>query len=128
AWVAQHAANLRVDPARLAVGGGSAGGNLAAVVPLMARDRRGPPIAFQVLVYPVLDFNFETASYRENAEGYSLTRAGMQWSWNHYLSTPDEGRHPYASPFRAADLTGLPPALVITAEYDPLRDEGEAYA
>jgi acetyl esterase len=113
---------------RIAVGGDSAGGNLAAVVALMARDRGGPRIAFQLLVYPVTDASFDTASYRDNAEGYLLTRAAMVWFWNHYLPSPTDGLDPYASPLRAPDLRGLPPALVITAEFDPLRDEGEAYA
>jgi len=127
AYVAGHAAEFGGDPSRLAVGGDSAGGNLAAVVSLMARDRRGPRIAFQLLVYPVTDFNFETASYQQNAEGYLLTTNAMRWFWNHYLPSPDEGAHPYASPLRADNLSGLPPALVITAEFDPLRDEGNAY-
>lgn len=127
-WVAEHAASFGGDPTRIAVGGQSAGGNLAAVVPLMARDRGGPPLVFQLLVYPMADHSFETPSYRENAEGYWLTRERMQWYWGHYLARPEDGAHPYASPLRATDLRGLPPALVLTAEYDPLRDEGEAYA
>lgn len=127
-WAAEHAASLGGDAARVAVAGDSAGGNLAAVVALMARDRGGPPLVHQVLVYPPTDAACDTASYEENAEGYFLTRDGMRWFWGHYLPSPAEGRHPYASPLRAEDLRGLPPALVITAEYDPLRDEGEAYA
>src|SRR6202035_1687602 len=95
---------------------------------LMAKDRGGPDIAFQFLGYPVTDCDFETPSYRENGGGYQLTREGMRWYWQHYLPTEDDGRHPYLSPLRATDLRGLPPGLVITAEYDPLRDEGEAYA
>jgi acetyl esterase len=126
-WVHENAGSLGADPARIAVGGDSAGGNLAAVVSLMARDRGGPPLVFQLLVYPVTDCSFDTDSYRDNAEGYFLTRAGMQWYWEQYLSDASEGRHPYASPLRAEDLSGLPPALLVTAEYDPLRDEGEAY-
>ena len=127
-WVAEHAAEIGGDPARLAVGGDSAGGNLTAMVALMARDRRGPAIAHQLLIYPVTDYSFDTPSYRDNAEGYLLTRAGMEWYWGHYLASDADGDNPYASPLRARDLGGLPPALVITAEYDPLRDEGEAYA
>ena len=127
-WVASNAAALGADPKRLAVGGDSAGGNLAAVVSLMARDRGAPRIAFQLLVYPVTDYSYDTASYRENADGYLLTKDAMMWFWNHYLREPGDGANPYASPLRAASLAGLPPAMVITAEYDPLRDEGEAYA
>lgn len=127
-WVASHAATLGVNPARLAVGGTSAGGAQAAVVAQMARDRRGPQVACQLLIVPVTDHNFETASYRDNADGYGLTADGMRWYWKHYLPTPADGGHPYASPIRAASLRGLPPAVVITAELDPLRDEGEAYA
>jgi acetyl esterase len=127
-WVSAHAADLGADPARLAVGGDSAGGNLTAVVALMARDQGGPPIAFQLLIYPVAGCDLDTVSYRDNAEGYLLTRAAMEWFWGHYI--PDEAarRHPYASPLSAENLAGLPPAFVVTAEYDPLRDEGEAYA
>jgi acetyl esterase len=127
-WVAEHAAELGGDPRRIAVGGDSAGGNLAAVVSLMARDRGGPALVFQLLVYPVTDYSYDTPSYQENAEGYLLTRGAMVWFWDHYLSGGQDGRHPHASPLRAESLANLPPALVITAEYDPLRDEGEAYA
>ena len=127
-WVAAHAGEHDGDPARLAVVGDSAGGNLAAVVAQMARDRGGPNIAFQLLVYPVTDgVNLDRASYRDNADGYLLTAQAMQWFWNHYAPTLDDRRNPYASPLLASDLTSLPPALVMTAEYDPLRDEGEAY-
>lgn len=127
-WVAESAAGLAVDPARLGVAGDSAGGNLAAAAALMARDRGGPPLGFQALLFPVLDHNFETRSYADNAEGYLLTRDSMVWFWNQYLPSPDRGREPYASPLRAGDLAGLPPAYIVTAEFDPLRDEGEAYA
>lgn len=126
-WAAQHAAELNGDAARLAVGGDSAGGNLAAAVSLMARDRQGPALAFQLLVYPVTDRNFTTASYTDNAEGYLLSKASMEWYWDHYLSDPADASNPYAAPLQATDLSSLPPALVITAEYDPLCDEGEAY-
>src|ERR1700722_11879697 len=127
-WIADHAAELNIDPRRLAVGGDSAGGNLAAVVSLMARDRGGPAICFQLLAYPVVDFNFDTPSYGENGDGYLLTKDAMEWFWGHYLGAPSDGDNPYASPLRDPDLSGLPPALVMTAEFDPPRDEGEAYA
>jgi len=104
-------------------------GNLAAVVAQMARDKSGPDIAFQLLVYPVTDgMNFNTASYRENGQDYMLTSESMHWFWNHYAPNAEDRRNPYASPLLAGDLGSLPPALVMTAEYDPLRDEGEAYA
>jgi len=127
-WAAEHASELGVDPGRLAVGGSSAGGNLAAVASLMARERTGPRIALQLLHVPVMDHDFETASYRENATGRGLTRAAMQWFWGHYA--PDVARRdePYASPLGAKDLRGLPPAILVAAECDPLRDEGRAYA
>jgi acetyl esterase len=95
---------------------------------LMARDREVFQPMLQVLIYPVTDHNFHTPSYLENAEGYLLTREDMRWFWGHYLAHDEDGDHPYASPLRAKSLSGVAPALVITAEYDPLRDEGEAYA
>jgi acetyl esterase len=127
-WVAEHAAELGADPGRLVVIGDSAGGNLAAVVALVARDQGGPPIAYQVLIYPVTDYAFETPSYIQNADGYLLTRESMRWFWDKYLASPADGGDPRAAPLRASDLSGLPAALVITCEFDPLRDEGEAYA
>jgi acetyl esterase len=128
-WVAEHGAALGVDASRIAVGGDSAGGNLAAAVALMARDRGGPKLVFQLLVYPVTDqVSLETKSHHENAEGYFLTRRGVLWFRDQYLPTIDDRRTPYASPLHAGALERLPPALVMTAEYDPLRDEGEAYA
>ena len=126
-WVIDHAAELAVDPERVAVGGGSAGGNLAAAVALMARDRGGPKLLFQVLDVPVIDSRMKTPSMEENAQGYMLTKAWVQQAWDHYLRAPDDARNPYASPAFAEDQSGLPPALVMTAEYDPLRDEGEEY-
>jgi acetyl esterase len=128
AWLVQNAQRLGVDRRRIAVGGDSAGGNLATVVARRARDDGGPALALQVLVYPVTDCDFETGSYRENATGYLLTREAMVWFWNHYLGAPGTTDHPDAAPLRAGDLSRLPPALILTAEYDPLRDEGEAYA
>lgn len=122
-WAREH-----YDPRRLVVAGDSAGGNLAAVVSLMARDRGGPVIDHQLLVYPVTNHGFDTVSYTENAEGYFLTRTHMEWYWDQYLGEEGDGSHGYASPLQAEDLSGLPPATVVTAELDPLRDEGEAYA
>ena len=127
-WAARNAADIGADPTRIAIGGDSAGGNLTCVVALMARDKGGPKLCFQLPVYPVTDHSFETASYRDNATGYLLETDGMVWFWNHYLGAEADGAQAYASPLRAKDLRGLPPALVITAEFDPLRDEGEAYA
>jgi acetyl esterase/lipase len=126
-WASRNAAELGGAQHRLAVAGESAGGNLAAVVALGARDRGGPAIAFQLLVYPPLDAAGDTASWREFAEGFFLTADGMRWYWDHYLGGAD-GRAPDASPLRAAFFGGLPPALVIEADHDVLRDEGEAYA
>jgi acetyl esterase len=127
-WVARESARLGVDARRLAVGGDSAGGNLAAAVTLMKRERGGPELLLQVLVYPVTHHSLDTPSYQEHADGYLLTRSAMRWFWEHYLGRAEDGAEPHASPLLARNLDGLPPALVITAEYDPLRDEGEAYA
>nr|ACL67848.1 lipolytic enzyme [uncultured bacterium] len=127
-WVAANAPALGGRAAPIAVGGDSAGGNLAAAVTLIARDRGTPSIGYQLLFYPVLDFASDTASYADNGEGYLLTKNTMRWFWNHYLKRESDGENPHASPLRAEDLRGLPPGLVITAEFDPLRDEGEAYA
>jgi acetyl esterase len=126
-WVAANAAELGVDPARLAVGGDSAGGNLAAAVTLLARDG-GPALAGQLLVYPNTDYLADTPSRRENADPWLFNRTSVDWYWSHYLDSPADGGNPLASPLRAEDLSGLPPALVITAEFDPLRDQGEQYA
>ena len=128
-WVAANVERLGIDPARISVGGDSAGGNLGTVISRKARDEKGPRIALQALVYPVTDLSsFETSSYREFAEGYNLTKPEMEWFRDHYLRTPEDGLNPDASPLLARDLSGLPPALIITAECDPLCDEGEAYA
>jgi acetyl esterase len=128
-WVTANAARLRVDPRRIVVGGDSAGGNLSTVMCLKCRDEGGPALALQVLVYPVTNLaSFDTPSYQEFAEGYYLTRSEMEWFRGHYLARTEDAQHPYASPLLAPDLRGLPPALVITAECDTLRDEGEAYA
>jgi acetyl esterase len=128
-WVAENAERLAIDPNQLSVCGDSAGGNLATVVAIKSRDENGPRIAFQALVYPVTDLSsLETGSYQEFAEDHYLTRSMMEWFRDHYLAQPGDARNPQASPLLALDLRGLPPALVITAECDPLRDEGEAYA
>lgn len=128
-WVAANVGRMGIDPDRITVGGDSAGGNLAAVVSIRSRDEGGPRIAAQALVYPVTDLSsFETPSYREFADGYHLSRAQMEWFRDHYLAKPEDALNWMASPLLAADLAGLPPALIITAECDPLRDEGEAYA
>lgn len=127
-WAACHAEELGTIPDFVVVGGDSAGGNMAAVTALRCRDEGGPALAGQLLIYPVTDhYDAEYPSYTENGEGYGLTRPGMQWFWDHYLVSPDQGADPLASPMRAKDLTNLPPALVLTAEFDLLRDEGEAY-
>ena len=129
-WVSDNAAALNVDPMRIAVGGTSAGATLAAAVALMARDRRDPHIAYQLLVYPATTTELTTASHSQFAKDnyYILSRADMEWFWGHYLARDEDRKNPYACPAYAKSLSGLPPAFVITAEYDPLRDEGEAYA
>ncbi len=128
-WVAGNAGKLGIDPNRICVAGDSAGGNLAAVMALKSRDAQGPKLALQVMVYPVTDLSsFDTASYREFADGYQLTKPEMEWFRDMYLANPKDARNPDASPLLTPDLRGLPPALVITAECDPLRDEGESYA
>jgi len=128
-WVAENAVSLGADPSRMAVGGDSAGGNLAAVVSMMARDRGGPAINFQLLLYPVTDCALDTPSHKEfAADGYVLSRADMEWFWKNYLDPGAERNNPYACPLRAKNLSGLPPALVLTASHDPLRDEGERFA
>jgi len=127
-YVAEHAAEFGVDPNRIAVGGDSAGGNLAAVVSLLSRDRGGPRLKFQLLIYPVVDCYDQSPSMQQYAEGHFLTRAGMDWFTESYLPSREAGFEPSASPMNATDFRGLPPAMVITAECDPLRDQGEAYA
>lgn len=127
-WLAAHAEDLGCDPGRLSICGGSAGGNLAAAVALMARDRGGPEIGFQLLYYPVCGPDFGRASYVENGEGYGLTADAMRWFWDQYVPSTSDRENPYAAPIRADSLDRLPPALIVTAQYDPLRDEGKAYA
>ena len=127
-WVAANASELGLDAHRVAVGGTSAGGNLAAAVALLAFERAGPQLAFQLLVYPALDHRADTLSPEEALDPLLLTREDVAWCWTHYLAEPADGDNPLASPLRAGDLRGLPPALVILAELDPLRDQGERYA
>lgn len=128
-WAHDHAADLGIDPARLAVGGDSAGGNLAAAVALHARDHGGPALRQQLLIYPVTDTDFTRASYSENGSGaYFLSTAAMIWFWRQYVGPIDGGHIPGATVLRSENLGDLPPAQVIMAEYDPLRDEGVAYA
>ncbi|GKZ13334.1 alpha/beta hydrolase [Haladaptatus sp. T7] len=127
-WAADHAETFGGDPTRLGVAGTSAGGNLAAVTALYARDFGGPTLSHQSLLYPITNHAFDTDSYEENGDGPLLTRADMEWFWSHYLRSPVDGRNPFASPLRARDLSDLPPATVVTCGHDPLRDEGIAYA
>jgi acetyl esterase len=126
-WVVAHAAELGADPARIGVGGDSAGGNLSAVIAIQARDHGGPKLAYQLLIYPATDLASDTPSKRENGEGYFLTRRDMTWFEDHYIRSAEDKVNPLVSPMRTVDLTGLPPTIVVTAEFDPLRDEGEAY-
>jgi acetyl esterase len=128
-WTVQHAAQLDGDPARVAVGGDSAGGNISAALCLIAKDRSGPKIIYQLLVYPATDLSsLDTESYRNYGTGYGLTKADVEMYRDKYLRTTEDRTNPYASPLLAKDLTNLPPALIITGEYDVARDEGEAYA
>lgn len=127
-WAALHAASFHGDPARIAVGGESAGANLAAVAALMAQDRGSTPLVLQLLMYPVLDYSFGRPSHKENGEGYFLTTEMMQWFWRQYLNGDADGESHLASPLRARFLSGVAPAAIFTAEFDPLRDEGAAYA
>src|SRR5258706_460099 len=129
-WVANHGAEIKVDGKRLAVAGNSVGGNMAAVVALMAKNKGTPAIRYQVLFWPVTNANFENASYDQFADGHFLTRNMMKWFWDNYTTDLNQRNEIYASPLLATteQLKGLPPALVQTAEKDVLRDEGEAYA
>lgn len=127
-WIANNASGLNIDAARLAVGGDSAGGNLAAVVTQMARDAGGPKLAFQMLLFPATDMGAVTASRRDFAEGYLLDMKTMQWFTNHYIRDSGDLKNPQASPLLADNFSNLPPAFVMVAEFDPLHDEGVAYA
>jgi acetyl esterase len=127
-WVAAHAAEIGGDAARIALAGDSAGGCLAAATALQLRDSGGPSLRGQLLFYPVTDYHTPpTHSYVERAQGYGLSQSGMQWFWNHYLNDVSEADNPRASPMRATSFARLPAAYIVTAEYDVLRDEGEAY-
>lgn len=126
-WLDQNAESLGADRARLSVGGASAGGALAAAVALMARDRSGPDLLGQVLEIPCLDPALDTPAAVENAKGFILSTATMHQCWDHYIGADGDPDDAYLAPLRADDLSGLPPALIITAEYDPLRDDGERY-
>lgn len=127
-WLAANADKLNGDPARMAVGGDSSGGNFAAALALLARDKGEPKLAFQLLIYPIIDLRMGTPSYESNATGYGLTREDMEWYVEQYINGEEDILNPLASPGLAGDLRGLPPALVLTAEYDPLVDEAETYA
>ena len=127
-WAAGAAGELSADPSRILVAGDSAGGNLAAVVALMAKDRGGPPLIGQFLVYPVIAADFDSPSYRANGEDYFLTEKMMRWFWEQYVPGLRDAGHRYVSPITADVLSGLPPAVVVTGELDPLQIEGEAYA
>jgi acetyl esterase/lipase len=129
-WVAEHGPTRGLDPARIAIAGDSVGGNMATAVTLLNKERGGPIVQRQLLFYPVTDAAFETESYHQFAEGYHLRRDAMMWFWDQYTTNPGERNEITASPLRASkdELKGLPPTLIITAEADVLRDEGEAYA
>lgn len=127
-WFTKNGASVGVDSTKLAVGGDSAGGNLAAAVALKARDNNVSGLKLQLLVYPVTDHSYGTVSYKDNGDGYLLTKNMMTWFWDHYLASPEDGKNPYVSPLQAKDVKGVAPAVVYTAEFDPLRDEGEAYS
>ena len=127
-WVSANAAQLGIDPSRIAVGGDSAGGNLSAVVCQMARDRGGPAIAFQLLIYPATDMALQTPARKENAVGYFLEEKTMNYFYDLYVPKGTDENNPYLSPLRAKNFAGLPAAYVITAQYDVLRDEGRIYA
>jgi acetyl esterase len=127
-WLVDHASEIDVDPARIAVGGDSAGANLAAAVAIKSRDQGGPALAYQLLVYPAVERDVDKPSAVENAEGYLLQRESMRWFWGHYLDGATDEPDWRAFPLQAASLADLPPALVVTAEFDPLRDDGRLYA
>lgn len=129
-WVSENGQTINVNSSHLAVVGDSVGGNMAAAVALLAKDRGGPKIKYQVLFYPVTDANFDTPSYTAYQDGYFLTREAMKWFWDNYTSNQTNRKEPTVSPLQASieQLRGLPPALIINGEFDVLRDEGEAYA
>lgn len=126
-WVANHAEEIGGHREKIAVGGDSAGGNLAAVASILAKEKKSPKLVFQLLIYPSTGAG-PTKSFEENGEGYFLTKELMAWFRNHYMNRPEDAKHPYFSPYLYQNASGLPPAFIITAEYDPLRDDGKAYA
>ena len=129
-WIAENGQTLNLDSSKMAVAGDSVGGNMAAAVAILAKERGGPSLVFQLLFYPVTDANFNTSSYMSYQEGYFLTREAMKWFWDSYLSNDANRKEPTVSPLQASleQLRGLPPTLIIVGENDVLRDEGEAYA
>lgn len=127
-WASEQTAQIGIDPLRIALGGDSAGGNLAAAAALMARDRPGPSVEHQYLLYPALDSGMTMPSFAQYGEGYYLTQEVMGWCWDNYVGQEPDRQQPYASPWYASTLTGLPPTTILVCEYDPLRDEGEGYA
>jgi acetyl esterase len=129
-YIAENGNNMNIDTSRIAVVGDSVGGNMATVVTMMAKERKGPKIIFQLLFYPVTDSSFYTSSYKQFATDYNLTREAMKWFWDNYLPDKQKRKDPMASPLRATleELKGLPDAMIINGEFDVLRDEGEAYA
>lgn len=127
-WVADNANSINADSSRIAIGGDSAGGNMATVISSLSRKEGYPSIKYQVLIYPMTNMDFDTKSYRENGEGYILTRESAMWFVRQYLNDEEEKNNPLVAPMLAENLEGLPPALIITAQYDPLRDDGSLYA
>lgn len=127
-WIAGHATDFTIDPSRIVVGGDSAGGNLATVACIMAKERKTPHVIYQLLLYPSTGYVEEPPSIRENGEGYLLTTEIMEWFRNHYFRTEEDANNPYVSPILYKDLSGLPSSFIATAQYDPLRDVGKAYA
>ena len=127
-WAGTRGHLVGIDAAGLAVAGDSAGGNLAAVVPLALRDQGGPELRLQILLFPITDHEFDSESMLDSGEGFFLTADAMRWYWAQYLNDPRQAADPLASPLRATDLSGLPPAMILAAEHDPLRTQAERYA
>lgn len=127
-WIFENAERFGIDDKKIGVGGDSAGGNLAAAVAMRARDENFPQLAFQLLIYPTVDSDSTRPSMYENATGYMLSAAACAWAWNQYIENPEDRKNPYAAPINSKDFLNLPPAIVLTAEFDPLRDEAEEYA
>jgi acetyl esterase len=127
-WLYENSDSLSIDKKRIGIGGDSAGGNLAAGVVLRARDEKIFPLAYQLLIYPALGVDFDTDSYLKNGTGYGLTKRTMSWLWSLYLDRPEDWQNPYSVPLSSVDLQNLPPTIIVTAEYDVLRDDGIVYA